>query len=192
MKPNPAELHQITPEIAIWHRYDPQVKADLFSSALRTPDGLFLVDPIQLDEESLARVTSGVAPAAVIVTNSNHFRDSASFAERFGISVITAAQSTEFETDELSVIAIEGAAPGEIALHWPRGGGTLIIGDALINFGSHGFTFLPAKYATNARLMRKSLRTLLDLSFARILFAHGTPITTRAQERLAALLDEEQ
>ena len=85
-------------------------------------------------------------------------------------------------------MTIDGAAPGEIALFW-AGAGTLIVGDALINFEPAGFALLPAKYCTNQRTMRRSLRKLLDCQAERIFFAHGSPITTRASERLRQLLD---
>jgi len=68
-------------------------------------------------------------------------------------------------------------------------GGTLIVGDALINFESYGFTFLPAKYCSNQKQMRRSLRKLLDYRAQRMLFAHGTPILSDASERLRGLLE---
>lgn len=106
--------------------------------------------------------------------------------------------SSALDVQELQQLApavrlfqIEGAAPGEIALHFPGEGGTLVVGDALINMGSHGFSFLPAKYCQDARQMRRSLPQLLDCQFERILFAHGTPIVAQARRRLAELLQGE-
>ena len=64
----------------------------------------------------------------------------------------------------------------------------MIMGDALINFEPYGFTFLPAKYCSNAKMMRRSLPKLLDYSFDRMLFAHGTPIVCGARQRLEELL----
>jgi glyoxylase-like metal-dependent hydrolase (beta-lactamase superfamily II) len=89
---------------------------------------------------------------------------------------------------DLMVVTIDGAAPGEIALHWAAEGGTLIFGDALINMGSNGFSFLPNKYCLNPKLMRRSLQKVLDYPCERILFAHGTPIVSQAKSRLTNLL----
>jgi glyoxylase-like metal-dependent hydrolase (beta-lactamase superfamily II) len=90
------------------------------------------------------------------------------------------------------VIAIEGAAAGEIALHYVPDGGTFIIGDALIDFEPYGFTFLPGKYCTNEKEMRRSLAKLLDYKADRILFAHDTPILAHASDRLRGLLDSDR
>ena len=90
---------------------------------------------------------------------------------------------------ELRAIGIEGAVPGEIILHYALDGGTLIVGDALINFEPYGFTFLPGKYCSNEKEMRRSLRKLLDYKAERIFFAHGMPILSGASNRLQGLLD---
>jgi glyoxylase-like metal-dependent hydrolase (beta-lactamase superfamily II) len=65
------------------------------------------------------------------------------------------------------------------------------MGDALINFEPYGFTFLPAKYCSNQKQMRRSLRKLLDYKAERIFFAHGTPILAGASERLKSLLRDD-
>lgn len=88
----------------------------------------------------------------------------------------------------LAAIPIEGAASGEMAFHFADSGGTLVIGDALINFEPYGFTLLPSKYCSNQRQMRGSLRPLLDWPFERLLFAHGSPILSSARARLETLL----
>jgi glyoxylase-like metal-dependent hydrolase (beta-lactamase superfamily II) len=89
----------------------------------------------------------------------------------------------------IEVIAIEGAAPAEIVLHVPAHDGSLIVGDALINFDPYGFAFLPAKYCSNPKQMRRSLRQLLKHTSQRMLFAHGTPILVTANVRLEQLLE---
>ncbi|MDQ2919184.1 MAG: hypothetical protein M3R10_04820 [Verrucomicrobiota bacterium] len=174
------------------------MKADLFSTAITVASGTFLIDPIELgDEES----PIGAAATGIVITNANHLRASADFSTRFSAPIyampdadIASARELhdgDFLADELQVIAIEGAAPGEIAIFSARDQGLLIVGDALINFGSNGFTFLPAKYCSNPKRMRKALRRLLDLDFERMLFAHGTPIISKARDRLAALFASE-
>ncbi len=91
----------------------------------------------------------------------------------------------------LSVITLDGGPDGEIALHSSDHGGTMIVGDALINFEPYGFTLLPAKYCTNSKQLHKSLHKLLAYSFERMFFAHGTPILARARARIEQLLDND-
>lgn len=198
-----SNFDRIALTMAIWHEYDPTVRAELCSTCLETPDGTYLIDPIPLEREALDELIGSNSIAGIIVMNSNHYRASAKFAAHFSVPIFVHGDAflrqplLEFRSvadgdkiyDELTVIGIEGAADGEIALHYAPNGGTFIIGDALINFEPNGFTFLPAKYCSNQKQMRRSLRKLLDYKAKRMLFAHGTPILSRASERLEGLLE---
>jgi glyoxylase-like metal-dependent hydrolase (beta-lactamase superfamily II) len=198
-----SDFDRIASNIAIWHNYDPEVKAELYSTWLIAAGGAYLIDPIALQEPALEKLTSLASVRGIIVTNSNHYRFAAPYAERFSVTIF--AHGDTFPNGQLSrlkivsdgdeicdglrVIGIAGAPLGEIVLHYSGDGGTLIVGDALINFEPYGFAFLPPKYCTNQTQMRRSLRKLLDYKTKRILFAHGTPILTTASERLRALLN---
>jgi len=196
-----ADFDRITPYLSVWHGYDSAVKAELYSTCLLTSAGAYAVDPIPLQRERLDELIGSVT--GIIVTNGNHHRASARFAEQFASPTIAHPDSFsdkqpsrfrevvdgEAICDGLQVIGLQGAVPGEIALHYAPDGGTFIIGDALINFEPYGFTFLPAKYCSNRKQMRRSLRKLLDYEAERMLFAHGTPIVSDASERLRSLLD---
>jgi glyoxylase-like metal-dependent hydrolase (beta-lactamase superfamily II) len=198
-----SDFDRITSNIAIWHGYDPAVKAQLYSTCLMTSNGGYLIDPIPLQREAFDELIGSGPVAGIIVTNSNHHRASAKFAEKFSAPLFgrTEALSNQPAHDfkkvadgdeiceELGGIAIEGAAEGEIALHYAPDGGTFIVGDALINFEPYGFTFLPAKYCANPKEMRRSLRRLLAYKAERMFFAHGLPILSGASESLRGLLD---
>jgi glyoxylase-like metal-dependent hydrolase (beta-lactamase superfamily II) len=197
-----AELQQVTRSIWLWQAYDPAVKSDLFSSALLTQAGMFLVDPIRLSPTAFAEVTAGRRPSAVLVTNSNHLRHSATLAQQEQIPIlaseavtrelgaleIRALRDREEIVPGLRAIAIDGAAGGELAFHFADDGGTLVVGDALINVEPYGFSLLPAKYCADQKQMRRSLRSLLDFAFERLLFAHGQPLVSAARARLETLL----
>lgn len=194
-----AELQPLGRSLFIWQTFDPKVKTDLFSTVLPTPAGLLLVDPIPLAQKPLGELEQNGRIAGVIVTSANHIRAAAEFASRFSVSIFAhhdsgiadnaAVDASGKILDFVDVIAIEGAASGEIALHSPSDKGTLIVGDALINLGPNGFSLLPKKYCSNQKEMRRSLRQLLTYKAQRILFAHGTPILAGAHARLQQLLD---
>ena len=49
--PRAQEVDEVSPGIFVWQAYDSKVKADLFSTALETQAGTFLVDPIPLGSD---------------------------------------------------------------------------------------------------------------------------------------------
>lgn len=201
---NPApDLAPLSPGLFIWQGYDAAVRSELFSSALRLRSGIFLVDPIPLADSALRDLEQFGPVGGIIVTNSNHHRASLELAQRFAIPIFAhaaafpdqkpAAYQEISEGSEidggLQVISIDGAPAGEVALYYPGDRGTLIVGDALINFDPYGFALLPPKYCTDAKEMKRSLGKLLAYQADRILFAHGNPIITGASARLRRLLD---
>ena len=200
--PAAQELDPIGPGIFLWQVFDPAVKADLFSTALETPAGTFLVDPVKLGAAATQSLAAHMKVAGIFVTNENHERAAQWFAARFSVPIYRHAdlgspdalpraiglRDQEEITPGLRAVAIDGAPAGEIALHYEADGGTMIVGDALINFEPHGFGLLPAKYCRDFKLMRLSLPKLLNFTFERLLFAHGTPIVSGARARLEQLL----
>ena len=200
-----SDFDRIASNVAIWHDYDRGVKAELYSTSLTTSEGMYLIDPIPLEKEALDELIGSDRVAGIVVTNSNHPRASAQFVERFSAPIFARRDTFSDKLphhfkrvadgdhicDELRVIGIEGAAAGELILHYASNSGTLIVGDALINFEPYGFTFLPMKYCSNEKEMRRSLQKLLDYKAERMLFAHGMPILSGASDRLRALLDSD-
>jgi hypothetical protein len=196
------EIDQVAPGIFAWQVFDPAVKADLFSTGLETRVGTYLVDPVDLETEAMETLEARPKITGIVVTNENHERAAGRFAERFSVPIYlheVLAKTSPFQrTIELqdkeeiepglTAVALDGAPAGEIALHYEAGGGTMVVGDALINFEPYGFGLLPAKYCREFKLMRRSLPRLLDYSFERMLFAHGTPILSGARARLELLL----
>lgn len=200
--PAAQEIVQVAPGILIWQVYDGAVKADLFSTALDTPAGRYLVDPVELEADALKSLAAQVQVSGVVVTNENHGRSSGRFAKHFSVpvyagesaetagSVQRVVQLRDQQQIEpgLTAVGIEGAPAGEVALHYEANEGTFVVGDALINFEPYGFALLPGKYCRDFKQMRQSLSRLLDYRFDRMLFAHGTPILSGARAKLERLL----
>ena len=200
--PRAQEVDEVSPGIFVWQAYDSKVKADLFSTALETQAGTFLVDPIPLGSDGALSLRARRNPIGIFVTNANHARAAAEFAKTFSIPIYVRdelrgspdflqarwVQDGEVFSQGLTAVAIDGGPAGETALHHNDNGGTMVVGDALINFEPYGFGSLPAKYCLDHKLMRRSLGKLLDHAFDRILFAHGTPILSGARARVEQLL----
>src|SRR5687767_11799899 len=85
--PAAQELDPIGPGIFLWQVFDPAVKADLFSTALKTPAGTFLVDPVQLGAAATQNLTEHMQVAGIFVTNENHERAAQWFADRFSVPI---------------------------------------------------------------------------------------------------------
>jgi hypothetical protein len=182
-----SEIEPITPDLSLWRVYDPTAKAELYSTAITVGGCTYLVDPVPVTPAALAELCCESAVAGIVVTNENHHRAATEFAEKFEAPIYLDG-SHPFPSG-LTAVPIEGAVPGEIAIHSEAAGGVLIMGDALINFEPYGFAFLLAKYCSNVKVMRRSLPKLLDYSFERIFFAHGPPILAGAHRRLEQLLE---
>jgi len=199
------DFDQLLPGLWVWQSYDPSAKVDLFSSAILTNAGVYIVDPIPLPDPQLREFSEAATVAGVIVTNANHSRASSAYSDRFSVPILADPLSfphekptrfMEAKTDtgiggELEVIKLAGAVDGEIALYQASNGGTLIVGDALINLEPYGLSLLPRKYCLNEKQMRSSLHLLVARPAERMLFAHGLPIVSGATARLRRLLDPE-
>lgn len=194
------EFQQVTGDLVFWQAYDPKVKTELCSCAVRALGGWVHIDPVFLRLATLRELAGVAPPVAILLTSGNHARAAAAFRERFGVPILAHTEAVvelgmpvdrelrdgDLVAQEARVISLPGAAPGEIALHLQ--GRSLHLGDALINAEHYGFSLLPAKYCTAPETLQASLQKLLPLDFAVLTFAHGLPLVDRARQRLAQLL----
>ena len=190
------EIQQVRDGLWFWQRFQPSVKVDCSSCAVRVGTLLILVDPIPLVAEAMEELCALGEIAGIVATNGNHDRAVAQMGKRFGVPVFAHAGAGlaadraigdgDVIFDQLEVVEIPGAGPGEIALCDPRG--WMIVGDALTNLEPDGLALLPAKYCADADEMRGSLRKLLRFPIEILTFAHGLPLASRARSRLENLL----
>ena len=191
MKPV-AELDWISKGLAVWHGFNTDVRCECGSTAVLTPHGWVIFDPLPLDSAAWAEILGIAKVHAIALTNGNHQRESLTLKALAPIHAPEAARG-EIEADVwlkegeslagFSLIELPGAGPGEAA--WCDGK-HLVVGDALINLDS--LEFLPDKYCSDPAQLRRSARKILSLEFHSVFFSHGLPLLTRASERIAALL----
>lgn len=195
MKPIP-EYQSVTENLFVWNGFNPECKTDCSSTAVRTPEGFVLIDPIRLEEQALTRMVGADKVVAVLLTNGNHERGADYEKERLDVPLLAPegarndvsanryVQDGEVLFQTLKAIALPGGGPGETAYLAP---GVLILGDALIHLD--GLSVLPDKYCGNPRLLRESLKVLPALSFDTVCFAHGMPLVQNAHTQVTAVVN---
>src|SRR5947208_15244650 len=103
-----SDFDRIAPNVAIWHGYDPSVKADLCSTCLLVSDAAYLVDPIALRSEAFDELIGSAHVAGIIGTNFNHQLASVQFAAQFSPPIF--ARSETFADQARRAFASAGAA----------------------------------------------------------------------------------
>ena len=197
------EFQALSDTLYHWSVYEPAVKCEIGCVALKLPSGWAVVDPVPLADAAWKELLALAPLRAILVTNGNHVRDTVALRDKHKVPVVT-APATRRDIAELRpdvtllpnemlygimAIAIPGATPGETAFYSKTG--VMMLGDAVINTSTEtGLEFLPDKYCADAKQNRASLRQLLSFDFHALTLAHGAPVTTRAKEKLAALLDQ--
>lgn len=182
MKPIP-EFHELSQDLFVWHGYNPECRTECSSTAVRTPEGFVLIDPLRLEEQAVERMVGDSRVAAILLTSGNHWRAASYEKERLDVPVYAPEGARDgVEADRwvrdgellfgtLKAIGLPGGGPGETAYLAP---GALIVGDALVHLD--GLSILPDTYCENPRLLRSSLKVLPGLDFQTVCFAHGLPI----------------
>ena len=195
MKPIP-EYHEVTENLFVWNGFNPECKTDCSATAVRTPEGFVLIDPVRLEEQALTRMVGADKVVAVLLTNGNHERAADYEKERLDVPLYApegarhevaadhSVQDGEVLFQTLKAIALPGGGAGETAYLAP---GVLIVGDALIHLD--GLTVLPEKYCGNMRVLRESLKALPALKFDAVCFAHGRPLVQDAHAQVTALVE---
>ena len=201
MKPI-SEFDQVNVSVAVWHGYDPSVKTNLSATALRLANGWVFIDPLPLEKSALIELLDDAPLTAILLTNANHERAADDLRFHFKASVYAHRDAeSELEIrvdhwladgdrlfDKLQVIALPGAANGEVAFFAELEKRTLVIGDALIHLNDSGFDLLPQKYCNDQKQLRESLQKLLQFPAEILTFAHGLPIIAKAAKRLQSLI----
>jgi hypothetical protein len=200
-------VEEIVPGIWHWTAHHPRIKIRVSSYYL--PAEGVLIDPIA-PEEGLDWFTEHGPPTDALLTNRHHYRSSALFAERFGVTVHCVREGThEFDGggervesfdvgDELPggviAYAVGAICPDETALHIPARD-ALALADGAVRWEVGGpLVFVPDRFmdepAKTKDGLRESYRRLAKLEFQHLLLAHGEPFVGTGRETLAAFAAE--
>jgi len=173
---NPRPLQDHGEGFFTWHAYDPNCKAELWSTAYFSKEATVLFDPIDWPQDT----STPKGLVQIVKTNANHDRNSESL--KITLKTEPSAQPRGFQP-----ISLTGAGENETA-YFHNLTGTLVLGDALIHLAPEPLMPLPDKYCTNPSLLKSNLTKLLELPIRRIFFAHGAPILQDGLNQIRKLL----
>jgi hypothetical protein len=194
-------MEEIAPGIWHWIAVHPRIRIDVSSYYL--PAEGVLIDPL-VPSVGLDWFEEHGPPGDVLLTNRHHYRQSAAFVERFGVTVHCVREGLhEFSDpghvqpfdfgDELpgGIVAHEVGAicPDETALHIPARA-ALALADGAVRWTSGGpLTFVPDELMDDPERTREGLRAsyrrLATLEFDHLLLAHGEPFVGNGRDVLS-------
>ncbi len=199
-------MRELLPGIYTWSWFSEPHGYDFNGHFLEVPGGNLCIDPVDTPPEVLAELARrGVA--RILLTNRNHVRDANRVRSRTNARTAIHpadagyARGQQAEIDDelhvgerigpLTVVAVPGKSPGEVAFHWPARR-MLIVGDAVIGNPANSCSLLRDKVMDDPAGLRTSVRALLDLDFDVLLVGDGVPILSDAKARLRDLVERFQ
>ncbi len=203
-------MREVLPGVFHWTAIHPRIHIEVSSYWLE--DGGVLIDPLIPSDAGLEWFADRpTPPAAIVLSNRHHYRDSARFVERFASSVycsraglheFTHGESvTAFDPGDTlpgGVVACEvgGLCPDETALYIPARR-AVAFADAVVRGGPQGQSgplgFVPDMLMddppqTKRHLLDAFARLLRDLDFEHVLLAHGGPVAGDGRAQLQELV----
>jgi hypothetical protein len=204
-------MREVLPGVYHWTARHPRINIEVSSYWLEETG--VVIDPLLPQPEGLDWFADRtLAPVAVLLSNRHHYRESDSFAERFGCPVYCNRLGLhEFGDSETvqgfdvgdplpgGAIAAEldAICPDDTALHLPDKQ-AVVLADGVVRGGPYGqdgpLGFVPDSLmddpsATKRALLAACAGLLEELDFSHILLAHGGPVLGNGRERLQELVD---
>lgn len=188
---------RLAEDIYSWNAFNAEKGLNFNGTLVVCGDRAVVVDPpphTPADEAFLA-VALKARPALAVVTNKHHLRNVQWWLERYQIPLAMHEAETNdygFEAarrlkegdmveDRCAVVHLPGKTPGEIGLLVAGGGGTLLVGDALIGAPPGRLRLLPKEKIADPARLEESLRKLRALDFERLLVGDGEPLLSGAK-----------
>jgi hypothetical protein len=203
-------VREVLPGVFHWTAIHPRILIEVSSYWLE--DGGVLIDPLVPPDVGLEWFADRpTPPAAIVLSNRHHYRDSARFVEQFASPVYCCRSGLhEFTHDEpvtgfdpgdrlpggLVAYEVGGLCPDETALYLPARR-AVAFADGVVRGGPRGHAgalgFVPDALmddppATKRNLLAAFARMLRDLDFEHVLLAHGGPLVGDGRAQLEELV----
>ena len=204
-------MREVLPGVFHWPAMHPRIGIEVSSYWL--DEGGVLIDPLVPSDAGIEWFESRPAkPAAILLSNRHHYRDSARFVEAFGCPVYCHRTGLHEFTQGEPVTGFDPGAelpggviacdvgvicPDETALHLP-GRRAVVFSDGVVRgaaqdrVGELGFvpdTYMDDPPETKRGLLEAFARLLLELEFEHVLLAHGGPVVGDGRAQLQELVD---
>jgi hypothetical protein len=193
-------LHK--PDLYAWSAFDAERNIDFNSYVWVRSEGNVVIDPMPMSSHDRQHLEQLGGVSWVVITNSDHVRDSAAIASAFGAQLAGPAAEQEgfpiacqrwlADGDELvpglKIHEMHGSkTPGELVLLLQ--GHTLFTGDLVRAHRGGSLMMLPPPKLKNPERARESVRRLLELGdFDAVLVGDGWPVFRDGRERLEELV----
>ena len=195
----PEPIRELAPGILHWKAAHPNIGIDV--SAYLLTESRVLLDPILPAEGVEWFAEKDLAPAAIILTNRHHWRNSAEFVARFGCTVHASRPGMHEFGPEHDVEAFDFGdvlhggivahevgviCPDETALEIPEVK-ALAVADGVIDYERLGFVpdqYLDEPDHTKRGLYDRYERLTDHIDFEHLLVAHGDPIVLNGRAEL--------
>lgn len=206
-----ASVEEVLPAVFHWTTIHPRIHTEVSSYWLEETGTL--VDPLVPQPEGLEWFANRrLAPAAVLLSNRHHYRESDRFSERFGCAVycnrlglheFAAGEAVQgFDIGDIlpggaGAHELDGICPDDTALYLPAER-ALVIADGVVRGGPYlgdgplGFvpdSLMDDPPATKRGILLACACLLEELDFIHLLLAHGGPVIGDGRERLQELVD---
>jgi len=201
LKPS-TDVREVTRNLYGWASFHTQWKVDFNSYALKTSEGVVLIDPLKPEPAGLQKLETLGEMIAILLTNAHHDRDSDWFRKQYEIQVYAHEKAKADCDTKIDVLLMDGerlpgavkavhmpgSSAGETAYYTRSGGGIVLMGDTLMNQHDRGLSLLSDAYVEDKKQTLQSLHKLLDLDFKVVTFAHGDPILQSARTQIEHFL----
>jgi hypothetical protein len=203
-------VREVLPRVFHWTAIHPGIHIEVSSYWLE--EGGVLIDPLIPPDAGLEWFANRpMPPAAIVLSNRHHYRDSGRFVERFASPVycrrnglhefthgepVTAFDPGDTLPGDVVAYEIGGLCPDETALYLPSSR-AVAFADGIVGGGPHGHAdtlgFVPDSLmddppGTKRHLLDAFARVLRDLDFEHVLLAHGGPLVGDGRAQLQELV----
>ena len=195
-------MQEIVPDIYTWAWFSEPHGYNFNGHLVRHPAGNLCIDPVPPDSADVAEIER-MGVTRILLTNRNHSRAANMVRARTAAKTLihrhdaahAKSQGAEIDGElnvgesvgPLTIVAVPGKSPGEVALFWPERR-LLIVGDAVIGNPPGQCGLLRETVMDDPARLKASVHKLLDLEFDTLLFGDRVSIVHDAKTRLKDLV----